>query len=203
MTVINILSVYLLCAVFCLGFLGRYSRMAKFVALIAIAAILWLPVDDNTAIAFLASFFGELSVMSLILLGSALIFRISKIRLVSRHDFKMVMAFSAIVGAVFYFSALTPSTMDYYEAGYGYTLASWAVWGMILLCGLIALKYNCYSLLLIFCLASLAYAFDIYQSSNFWDYLIDAPLFVYSLYFWIKLAGKNIGVRITGMKHQG
>ncbi len=185
MSALGFISMYLLCSLFVINFCQRLGTTNKVLIIVVILGLMFLPVAGTTLAAFLFSLFGELSVTTLLLLSHGLLAKLTPFRSLKTHDFWAIMALSSLLGLLLYSTSLSPLAIDFYSWGYAYTAVGWSLVAFTSAVGLLALWRGYYGLLLALCLASLAYNLGWYQSSNFWDHLIDAPLFLYSLYFWL------------------
>ncbi len=157
------------------------SRLYWFVA--GAYCVAMLPLFGLSLAGWLRGMVGDLSVTSVLLLGTALY---ARVRLLAggaadavwdaRNRYSLLLFLSAIALLLYPF-ALGIGILDPYRSGFGgvsfiVALALLSLWAM---------RRNFALLPLALSLAALAWSLGWYESTNLWDYLIDVPLAIYSL----------------------
>ena len=143
---------------------------------LAVTAFALVPFADVSVMVFLRGLVGDLSMSSTVLLGY---WAIASIRQVEPNESRKLIACSifSVAGFLFYATALGLGSYDPYTLGYEPRLLSsiaaalclvciWSGWYLVAACLLAAL---------------IAYPLQALPSQNLWDYLIDAPLWLFSL----------------------
>jgi hypothetical protein len=169
--------------------MAMWSRRALFPA--AVLALLFLPVEGLPVAGYLRGFVGDVSVTTLLLLGSFLLSFASGPKLHDRRELAALAAF-ILAGATFlYPMALGLSSFDPYALGYSarvrplllglapVALAAWLRGRLLLLLSIV--------------LALAAFRFDLLESRNLWDYLLD-PWIAFAMLGW---AGFTIFARFS------
>ncbi len=157
------------------------SRLYWYVA--GAYCVAMVPVFGLSLAGWLRGMVGDLSATSVLLLGSALYTRVG--RLAGRADLVGwdarerygLLFFLSVIALLLYPFALGIGVLDPYRTGFGgvsflLVLALLALWAMRRRLTLLPLALS---------LAVAAWSIGWYESTNIWDYLIDAPLAVYAL----------------------
>jgi hypothetical protein len=132
---------------------------------------------------------GDLSISSVLLLAVALISRLHRLAGGTAEDSWLVrqrvavLSFVCVLAFLLYPFALGIGKVDPYRFGFG-SAAFIVVLGLF---ALWALWRNLVLLALSIVLAVLAWRLAWYESTNLWDYLIDAPLAIYAMGALLKL----------------
>jgi hypothetical protein len=156
--------------------------------LLLIYIMVLLPIFGWSLAGRLRGFFGDLSTTSALLLGAALF---TRLRFLSsgnaaplwnvRERFSLLL-FISILALLLYPFALGIGTLDPYRAGFG----SVSLLLMLALLSLWFMRRGLYLLPLVSALAVMAWSMRLLESTNVWDYLLDAPLAIYALVSVIK-----------------
>ncbi len=157
------------------------SRLYWFVA--GAYCVAMLPLFGLSLAGWLRGMVGDLSITSVLLLGTALF---ARVRLLAggaadavwdaRNRYSLLL-FLSVIALLLYPFALGIGTLDPYRSGFAgvsfiVALALLSLWAM---------RRNLMLLPLALALAALAWSLGWYESTNLWDYLIDVPLAIYAL----------------------
>jgi hypothetical protein len=163
----------------------KAARPAQLALLVGFCALAFLPISSLSLAAWLRTYIEDLAITSVLLLGWVGLVRLRLVRPMSQvRRWQIFTTFSAL--ALFLYPATLGLTyFDPYRLGYaaGPLLAALA---LITLC--LWLLGNTFGVALLV-LATLAFAFSIKPSGNYWDYLLDPFL---ALYCW--------GALLSGLK---
>ena len=137
-----------------------------------------LPLFQDLSVAeYFRGVLGDLSLTTQLLLYGALLGRLSGRPLYNCCERWSQLSLIAVVGALFYPFALGWTYFDPYGWGFGnyYMLATVAALALIV-------WWRCwYFSSLILSLALLGWSFDLLESRNLWDYLLDPAIFIYAV----------------------
>lgn len=146
--------------------------------------VVMFPVAGWSLTVWLRGMVGDLSITSMLLLSAAVYARLFKTELKwDARERSALLGLLAVLALLLYPFALGLGTLDPYRSGYGGV-------GLLLMLALLALwlmRRNFYLLPLVFALAATSWSFNMLESTNLWDYLIDAPLAIYALWMTIKV----------------
>lgn len=144
----------------------------RWLTVIVIAVLGWVPVKGLVPVSYLRAYTGDLSITSCVLLMLALFETLSFQKFIHVRSKQSLAACVVATACVFYPMALGATYIDPYQWGYqpyymlpallSITLASWFS--------------QRHLLSLCISLAVLAYALKLGESDNLWDYLIDPAL---------------------------
>jgi len=162
-----------------LPLVSRLPLLKRLLLLLVSYGVVMLPVFGLSLAGWLRGMVGDLSIISLLLLASALWVRLRKSEnsLWSERDRHFLLLVVSVFALLLYPFALGISLFDPYRLGFASivfivalaALVAWAIYrGLVLLP--LALS-----------LAVLAWSQQIYESTNLWDYLIDVPLALYAI----------------------
>lgn len=149
-------------------------RLLLLAGLLGISA---LPLDGLPLAGYLRGVIGDLSITTMVFLLATVLwktFQWDRLRLGRRIQ---PAVFFAVLGLVLYPAALGFTHMDPYRLGFEADL-------LLALCGVATLVFcltGAWLAALALILATLAYMIDFQISDNYWDYIIDPLLAVYSL----------------------
>lgn len=150
-----------------------------------LAVILLLPVGNLSLYMYPRALFGDLSLTTKLFLGAWILYRLGGPKIVSNVEFDLVFRSVAIFGLFFYPLSLGLTPFDPYAAGYTPGLA--IVWVVIAV--IFCLKTGKPFIAAGLSAGTLGYLLSLQESENLFDYLIDAPLFLYALgYCCVKFA---------------
>ena len=152
-------------------------------AVLAYVAVMF-PVAGLSLAGWLRGITGDLSLTTLLLLSCALYARLRPAvpPLWGARERSALFGFLGVMALLLYPFALGLGSLDPYRAGYGGI-------GLILMLALLALwaMRRGFTLLpLAIALAFTGWSFGVLESTNLWDYLIDAPLAIYALWVTVK-----------------
>ncbi len=151
-----------------------------------------LPVQGISLALQLRTYIGDLSVASLVLIGWATLSRFG-IPPAGAHDRLASLALFAGLAVLLYPAALGLSYADPYQLGFE-PRPMLLVLG--LLCAVLIVQRSWLGALALV-LATLAFALRLGASENYWDYLIDPYLALYSLGALLSAAGRGLLTRAT------
>ncbi len=171
----------------------RYMALRRVLFALAIYGAALLPVMGWSLAGWLRGMTGDLSMPSVLLLGSAVYARLRMEPGVAPHSVwgereRIAMAgLWSLFALLLYPCALGVGMTDPYRFGYGGMVLA----GMLGLMAVAAWWRNLFLLPLAIALAVLAWAMGWGESANLWDYLIDVPLACYALgvvlkWLWMK-----------------
>lgn len=148
-------------------------------AVLAYVAVMF-PVYGLSLAGWLRGITGDFSITTLLLLSCTLYARLRPLAppLWSTRERTALLGFLGVMALLLYPFALGLGPLDPYRAGYGGI-------GLILMLALLALwaMRRGFTLLpLAVALAFAGWSFGVLESTNLWDYLIDAPLAIYALW---------------------
>lgn len=151
------------------------SRLPAVFALTLI--VLVIPVNGVSALYVLRAIFGELSITATLLLSVIAFGKVRAGRL-PRRDIFCLAAILAPLSLWFYPLSLGLTLHDPYQLGFNATALS----AVMLSAGFIAWLRGYFMVVAVLSLSLLAYRFELLESSNLWDYLIDPCVAIFSLY---------------------
>ena len=146
--------------------------------------LVMFPVAGWSPTIWLRGMVGDLSITSMLLLTLAVCARLFKVTPPwDARERGALLALLAVLALLLYPFALGLGSLDPYRSGFGGV-------GLLLMLALLALwlmRRGLYLLPLVFALAVTGWSFNLLESTNLWDYLIDAPLAIYALWVSIKV----------------
>ncbi len=155
--------------------LPPWARVA--VVVITCGFVLW-PIGDLPVAAYLRGAFGDLSIPMLCLLLGGVASFIRGRTLIAPNERDAVTTFTLAAAAILYPLALGIGYFDPYALGYSALPFAAALF----LIALVTWYARLYVLTVCVALAATAYAHDLLESRNLWDYLIDPLLVFYALF---------------------
>lgn len=157
----------------------RLDPMRRLLFVAAVCVAVMVPVAGLSLAGWLRGLMGDLSLTSLLLLGAALHARLrpQAAPVWGARERWHLLACLSVLALMLYPFALGLGTLDPYRSGYGSAglivmlalLALWALWRGLALLPLAIM------------LAAAGWSLAVFESTNLWDYLIDAPLAIYAL----------------------
>jgi hypothetical protein len=168
------------------------SRLYWFVA--GAYCVAMLPLFGLSLAGWLRGMMGDLSITSVLLLGTALY---TRVRLLAggaadavwdaRNRYSLLL-FLSVIALLLYPFALGIGILDPYRSGFGgvsfiVALALLSLWAMRRSLTLLPMALS---------LAALAWSLGWYESTNLWDYLIDVPLAIYAISATLKAILTNV-----------
>ncbi len=168
-----------------LPYARRLSPVRRAALVAGIYALVMIPVFGLSLAGWLRGMVGDLSITSVLLLGSALIMRLNPAMggVWDARERGALLMFVSGMALLLYPFALGWGPLDPYRSGYG----SIGLFVMLALLALWALRHRLTLLPLAIASAIAGWSFACYESTNLWDYLIDAPLAIYALWVTIKV----------------
>jgi len=146
--------------------------------------LVMVPLFGLSLAGWLRGMVGDLSLTSVLLLSVAVYARLFKVTSPwDARERSALLGLLAVLALLLYPFALGLGPLDPYRSGYGSV-------GLLLMLALLALwlmRRNFYLTPLVFALAAAGWSFNLLESTNLWDYLIDAPLAIYALWVTIKV----------------
>lgn len=162
---------------------ARMSVTQRTISLLLAYVVVMLPVAGLSLAGFLRGMLGDLSITSILLLGAALFTRLRFLASGNaaplwnaRERFNLLL-FISVLALLLYPFALGIGMQDPYRAGFG----SVSLLLMLALLSLWLMRRGLYLLPFICALAVMAWSMRLLESTNLWDYLLDAPLAMYGL----------------------
>ncbi len=148
--------------------------------------VVMFPVAGLSLAGWLRGMVGDLSITSMLLLSFAVYARLCKAPpLWDARERSALLLPVSVLALLLYPFALGLGPLDPYRSGYGGV-------GLVLMLALLALwamRRGFYLLPLALALAAAGWSLNLLESTNLWDYLLDAPLAIYALGFtlWMNL----------------
>ena len=143
----------------------------------AVAIVALVPFGGLPLAAYVRGVIGDLSILSLVLLLSAILNRLTGHRLLDARNRRALLVLVALTALGLYPLALGIGTFDSYRLGYGNI---WLV--SVLLAVVLAACFRQFmSMALAMALAVFAWGVGWYESANLWDYLLDPLLATYAV----------------------
>jgi len=160
------------------GKLGKNShKLMVFVVALLLLLCMTIPLYELTVGQWLRSVVGDLSVLTLVVLGDILAKRWWNYTVLEASTRKALLLVAAGVGVVFYLMALGVGPVDPYRLGFAPIIMA-SLLGLI---SLIASLRQERRLAIILLLPLLAYNLHLLESDNLWNYLLDPVLVIYAL----------------------
>ncbi|MFT5575657.1 MAG: hypothetical protein ACI89D_001175 [Bermanella sp.] len=164
--------------IFSLVLARRPTLSTRIMPIFALSLVLvCIPVAGIAPIYFLRAAFGDFSITATLLLA-VLAFCNVRSSKVPRRDIFCLAAILAPLALWFYPLSLGITLHDPYQLGYNATVLSI----VLLAAGLLAWLRAYFVVVAILSLDLLAYHFEVLESNNLWDYLIDPCLAIFALY---------------------
>lgn len=168
-----------------LPYIRRLDTLRRLLFAAAGYVLMMVPLFGLSLAGWLRGIIGDLSLTTLLLLGSALYARLNPAAtpLWDARERASLLLFISVMALLLYPFALGWGPLDPYRSGYG----SIGLIVMLALLALWALRRGLALLPLTIALAVTGWSFACYESTNLWDYLLDAPLAIYALWVTIKV----------------
>ena len=168
-----------------LPYIRRLDTLRRLLFAAAGYVLMMVPLFGLSLAGWLRGIIGDLSLTTLLLLGSALYARLNPAAtpLWDARERSLLLLFISVMALLLYPFALGWGPLDPYRSGYG----SIGLIVMLALLALWALRRGLALLPLTIALAVTGWSFACYESTNLWDYLLDAPLAIYALWVTIKV----------------
>ncbi|MCP3672219.1 MAG: hypothetical protein GY814_17665 [Gammaproteobacteria bacterium] len=159
-----------------------------------------IPIGPLSAAQFSRGLFGDLSIISILLLGRFLL-----LPQASRMESRQLFILLCIIGTLFYPAALGLGMTDPYQWGYlnsyrGIEIPMLFLGGIILVM-VIAGQIENHLIMLCILTALGAFTLEFMESRNLWDYLIDPMIFIYSLINLAIYLTKQMAEKYRARKH--
>ncbi|MBU1214078.1 MAG: hypothetical protein KKF58_05575 [Gammaproteobacteria bacterium] len=146
--------------------------------------VVMFPIAGWSLAIWLRGMVGDLSLTSMLLLSAAVFARLFDLPPQwDARERSALLGFLAVLALLLYPFALGLGALDPYRSGYGGV----ALLLMLALLALWLMRRGFYLLPLVFAVAATGWSFNMLESTNLWDYLIDAPLAIYALWVTIKM----------------
>jgi hypothetical protein len=161
----------------------RLSQPKRWLLVLAVYAVVLLPIFGLSLAGFLRGMVGDLSMPSVLLLVAALA---ARLRQLAGNDGRAwwnqrerfaLHVFISVLALLLYPFALGLGMLDPYRSGFGGV----SLLVMLALLSLWSMRRGSYLLPTACSLAVLAWSLGWYESTNIWDYLIDVPLALYAI----------------------
>lgn len=157
---------------------ARYAGWRRVLFVAAVYGVVMLPLFGLSLAGWLRGMVGDLSITSVLLLAIALYRRLAPVPLLQDpRDHHTLLLFLCVLALLLYPFALGLGYVDPYRSGYDsialiLLLSALALWAALRQQVLLPLAVA---------LALSAWSLGWNESTNLWDYLIDAPLAIYAL----------------------
>jgi hypothetical protein len=155
----------------------RLSRPRRAALLAAVAVVSLIPVAALPAAGYVRGVTGDLSVTTLVLLGTAILRSMTGWPPTNGRARLVLLGAIAVAALALYPMALGVGFFDPYRLGYG---SPWLVGGL-LVAALATWACRIDSVAICLALATLAWSLRWYESTNLWDYLLDPLVSCYAL----------------------
>lgn len=157
----------------------RIKSMRLRQAAIALLLLLGLfaPINGLSVAQWLRSVVGDLSVLTLLILLNILLQRLLNFSLLGASSRKLLLTGVVVIGVVFYPLALGLTSYDPYQLGYTPVLLP----VLLIFLSLLAWITHYRDLAVIVLLSLFAFNFQLLESNNLWEYLLDPILFIYAI----------------------
>lgn len=161
----------------------RLSQPKRWLFVLAVYAVVLLPIFGLSLAGFLRGMVGDLSMPSVLLLIAALAARLRQLAGNEGHTWWnqrerfALYVFISVLALLLYPFALGLGMLDPYRSGFGGV----SLLVMLALLSLWSMRRGSYLLPAVCSLAVLAWSLGWYESTNIWDYLIDVPLAMYAI----------------------
>jgi hypothetical protein len=167
----------------------------RFILIVAAFGLSLIQINDLSIAHYLAGLFGNLSITSVVLLGSYLVYRCTgnTVHPTITSDLLRINLIIAITALIFYPSALGAINQDLYAEGYYPVVLGPIMFAVFTL----AIVRNWYYLAAIIGVVFAAYGLGVLESDNLWDYLMDPLLSIYCL-IRLPAAVSALRHRVTG-----
>lgn len=153
----------------------RGGRRWRLIGLMG-AAVAWVPLGGIPLAGYLRGVVGDLSVTTMLLLGAALLGRVSGWRVLDGPERAALWGWSVAAGLALYPLTLIPTSWDPYELGFRPRMLLLVVAAVT-----IGLWRRRRGGALVLAAGVAAYDLRILESTNLWDYLVDPGLTVWAL----------------------
>ena len=162
-----------------LPYIRRLDTLRRLLFAAAGYVLMMVPLFGLSLAGWLRGIIGDLSLTTLLLLGSALYARLNPAAtpLWDARERASLLLFISVMALLLYPFALGWGPLDPYRSGFG----SIGLILMLALLALWALRRGLALLSLTIALAVTGWSFNLLESTNLWDYLLDAPLALYAL----------------------
>jgi len=151
------------------------------IVILAAALIVAIPVKGMAVYAYIRGITGDLSIITLILLGDAVVFRLSGKQIISERSRGLILAAITAAGFILYPMSLGATAFDFYSIGY----EAWALAVVLLASGLAACWCRQYIIVAVVIATISAFNIELLESRNLWDYLIDPFVWIYATAWWL------------------
>ena len=165
------------CALKTLASMRRYPRAA--LAGLLLLILLWPALFPISLAAYVRGISSDLSITLVVLSVWSLLGSLKVARPVHQRELAALMFAVATGALILYPAALGWGDWDAYRLGW----SSWLLWAALLVVSAVCWFAGLVVLPSLMSLAMLAWAFNLMESNNLWDYLLDAWLSFYALGF--------------------
>ena len=155
----------------------RYPRSA--LAGLLLLILLWPALTPISLAAYVRGISSDLSITLVVLSVWSLLESLKVARPMHQHEFAALMFAVAAGALILYPAALGWGDWDAYRLGW----SSWLLWAALMVLSAVCWFAGLVVLPSLMALAMLAWAFNLMESNNLWDYLLDAWLSFYALGF--------------------
>jgi hypothetical protein len=156
---------------------NRLNRHLQVLLLLALTGFTLIQINGITIAIYIRSIVDDLAITTLLALLLATLIRLKLVPTPSKlHQTELLWCF-ALLSLILYPSALGSTYFDTYRLGYSPRLL---LIGIAVLCLWLLWRNNITATLLLGA-ATLAFSFNLKESNNYWDYLLDPALSIYCL----------------------
>ncbi len=172
----------LLAWLFSIIYSRRYANGIRIlIVILAAALIAVIPVKGMAVYTYMRGITGDLSIITLILLGAAVVFRLSGKQIIPERSRHLILAAITATGLVLYPMSLGATAFDLYSSGY----EGWVLAVALLASGLAACWRRQFIIVAVVIATISAFNIEIMESRNLWDYLIDPFIWIYATAWWL------------------
>ncbi|GMR20322.1 MAG: hypothetical protein BMS9Abin36_0917 [Gammaproteobacteria bacterium] len=151
------------------------------IVILAAALIVAIPVKGMSVYTYVRGITGDLSIITLILLGDAVVFRLSGKQIIPERSRHLILAAITAAGFILYPTSLGATAFDLYSIGY----EAWVLAVALLVSGLAACWRRQYIIIAVVIATISAFNIELLESRNLWDYLIDPFVWIYATAWWV------------------
>ena len=178
--------------------LKRLTTRQRALTLLALLAVSAMPVDGATLATFVRGILGDLAVTTMVFLAWAALGKVLQWSPRPLSERVGPAGFYAALGLAMYPAMLGLCPMEPYRLGFEPT------W-LLVVCGIATVGFSVrgYGVTAIaMILATLAFTLDLGHSRNYWDYILDPVLAIYSVLVVLRWMASTLRSR-SGLRHSG
>ncbi len=172
-----------LCIIKIILSIKKLTQIKKYLLVLFLCIFSFIPINGLPVIGYIKVLTGNLSITTVTLIIFALYEILNDNKNTNtKYSISRLMIIISLIGLVFYPMSLGLTFFDPYILGYDTLYMTLFLFISAII--MIVNKLHLIALCIIF--AIFAHSFNLLNSSNLWDYCLDFPLFLFSIYFIIK-----------------